>query len=73
MLVMGFSGAKAAFWRERYIQAFNLMEAELRKQALLKAEPWHRRHYACITAPREQRGCHDRAGSDDAACSGIYF
>ena len=38
LLVMGFTGAKAAFWRERYIQAFNLMEAELRKQAILKAE-----------------------------------
>jgi Rha family phage regulatory protein len=38
MLVMGFTGPKAAFWRERYIQAFNLMEAELRKQAILKAE-----------------------------------
>ena len=38
MLVMSFTGAKAAFWRERYIQAFNLMEAELRKQAILKAE-----------------------------------
>src|SRR5258705_8709191 len=25
MLVMGFTGTKAAFWRERYIQAFNLM------------------------------------------------
>ena len=38
MLVMGFAGAKAVFWKERYIQAFNLMEAELRKQAILKAE-----------------------------------
>ena len=38
MLVMGFTGAKAVFWKERYIQAFNLMEAELRKQAILKAE-----------------------------------
>lgn len=38
MLVMGFTGPKAAFWRERYIQAFNLMEAELRKQAIIKAE-----------------------------------
>lgn len=38
MLVMGFTGAKAIFWKERYIQAFNLMEAELRKQAIVRAE-----------------------------------
>src|SRR6476619_2637085 len=38
MLVMGFTGPKAAFWRERYIQAFNLMEAELRKKAIIHAE-----------------------------------
>ncbi|WP_426433700.1 Rha family transcriptional regulator [Bradyrhizobium genosp. P] len=38
MLVMGFSGTKAAFWRERYIQAFNFMEAELRKKAIIHAE-----------------------------------
>jgi Rha family phage regulatory protein len=38
MLVMSFTGAKAAYWRERYIEAFNLMESELRKQAIVKAE-----------------------------------
>jgi Rha family phage regulatory protein len=38
MLVMGFTGEKAAYWKERYIQAFNLMEAELRKLAIVKAE-----------------------------------
>ena len=29
-LVMGFTGAKAAHWKEKYIEAFNAMEAELR-------------------------------------------
>jgi Rha family phage regulatory protein len=38
MLVMSFTGAKAAFWRERYIQAFNLMEAELLKRHIIHAE-----------------------------------
>lgn len=38
MLVMGFTGAKAAYWRERYIQAFNLMEAELLKRHIVHAE-----------------------------------
>src|SRR5438552_19216410 len=31
MLVMSFTGPKDAFWRERYNQSFNLMEAELLK------------------------------------------
>lgn len=38
MLVMSFTGAKAAYWRERYIQAFNLMEAELLKKHIIHAE-----------------------------------
>jgi Rha family phage regulatory protein len=38
MLVMGFTGPKAAFWRERYIQAFNVMEAELLKRHIIHAE-----------------------------------
>lgn len=38
MLVMSFTGSKAAFWRERYIQAFNLMEAELLKRHIVHAE-----------------------------------
>lgn len=38
MLVMSFTGPKAAFWRERYIQAFNLMEAELLKKHIIHAE-----------------------------------
>ena len=38
LLVMGFTGARAVLWKERYIQAFNLMEAELYKQAIIKAE-----------------------------------
>ena len=31
-LVMGFTGLKAAEWKEKYIAAFNAMEAELRKR-----------------------------------------
>lgn len=31
-LVMGFTGQDAALWKERYIQAFNQMEAELRSR-----------------------------------------
>jgi Rha family phage regulatory protein len=38
MLVMGFTGSKAAYWRERYIQAFNMMEAELLKRHIIHAE-----------------------------------
>ncbi|UPK35160.1 Rha family transcriptional regulator [Bradyrhizobium sp. 186] len=38
LLVMSFTGAKAAYWRERYIQAFNLMEAELLKRHIIHAE-----------------------------------
>ncbi len=38
MLVMGFTGVKAAYWRERYIQAFNLMEADLLKKQIVHAE-----------------------------------
>lgn len=29
LLVMGFTGTKAMLWKERYIEAFNMMEAEL--------------------------------------------
>jgi Rha family phage regulatory protein len=32
-LVMGFTGAKAARWKERYIEAFNQMESQLRQKA----------------------------------------
>lgn len=32
-LAMGFTGAKAARWKESYLEAFNAMEAQLRKQA----------------------------------------
>lgn len=32
-LAMGFTGAKAAIFKERYINAFNVMESELRKRA----------------------------------------
>jgi Rha family phage regulatory protein len=32
-LVMGFTGAKAAAWKEAFINAFNAMEAELANQA----------------------------------------
>lgn len=33
LLAMGFTGAKALKWKLRYIEAFNAMEAELRRQA----------------------------------------
>jgi Rha family phage regulatory protein len=32
-LVMGFTGKDAAAWKEKYIAAFNAMEAELREPA----------------------------------------
>ena len=38
LLVMGFTGKEAMYWKERYIQAFNLMEAELLKRSLEHAE-----------------------------------
>lgn len=38
LLVMGFTGAKAMFWKERYIQAFNMMEAELLRRSIEHAE-----------------------------------
>lgn len=38
LLVMGFTGQKAMYWKERYIQAFNLMEAELLKRSVEHAE-----------------------------------
>ena len=34
LLVMGFTGAQALSWKLRYIQAFNAMEEQLRRQAL---------------------------------------
>lgn len=42
-LVMGFTGSKAAAWKEKYIRAFNLMEEKLKEQsrsglALVKAD-----------------------------------
>ena len=36
-LVMGFTGAEAAKWKERYIAAFNAMEARLREGARTEA------------------------------------
>lgn len=38
LLVMGFTGKEAMYWKERYIQAFNLMEAELLKRSVEHAE-----------------------------------
>lgn len=40
LLVMGYTGQKAMEWKVRYIQAFNAMEAELkrREEARLKAQ-----------------------------------
>jgi Rha family phage regulatory protein len=38
LLVMGFTGSQAMVWKERYIQAFNLMEAELARLSLERAE-----------------------------------
>lgn len=34
LLVMGFTGAQALSWKLRYIQAFNAIEEQLRRQAL---------------------------------------
>lgn len=36
LLAMGFTGKKALEWKVKYIEAFNLMEAELQKQAEAK-------------------------------------
>lgn len=38
LLVMGFTGKQAMLWKERYIQAFNLMEAELTRLKIEHAE-----------------------------------
>lgn len=38
LLVMGFTGAAAMYWKERYIQAFNMMEAELLRREIEHAE-----------------------------------
>jgi Rha family phage regulatory protein len=38
LLVMGFSGTKAMLWKERYIQAFNMLEAAALKQRIEHAE-----------------------------------
>ncbi|MER9687760.1 MULTISPECIES: Rha family transcriptional regulator [unclassified Mesorhizobium] len=38
LLVMGFTGPRAMRWKERYIQAFNMMEAELLRRSIERAE-----------------------------------
>lgn len=38
LLVMGFTGTKAMLWKERYIQAFNMLEAAALKQQIEYAE-----------------------------------
>lgn len=45
-LVMGFTGAKAAKWKEKYIAAFNAMDAALQKKASAPdlSNPAHLRH-----------------------------
>lgn len=40
LLCMGFTGAKAMAWKERYILAFNAMEAELQKKPANAALPY---------------------------------
>ena len=35
-LIMGFTGKEASKWKEKYIAAFNAMEAELKKRAAVK-------------------------------------
>lgn len=37
-LVMGFTGKKAAQWKERFIEAFNIMEAKLKENNLVDLE-----------------------------------
>lgn len=39
LLAMGFTGAAAMEWKVRFIEAFNLMEAEIRDRAAAKAAP----------------------------------
>ncbi len=38
-LCMGFTGQQAAVWKERYIEAFNQMEAALRAPVFVRPEP----------------------------------
>lgn len=38
LLVMGFSGTKAMLWKERYIQAFNMLEAAAMVESIERAE-----------------------------------
>lgn len=45
-LVMGFNGEKAAIWIERYIEAFNAMEDELRHRAA--PSPASRARHRCL-------------------------
>ncbi|MER8380948.1 Rha family transcriptional regulator [Mesorhizobium sp. M1399] len=50
LLVMAFTGPKAMFWKERYIQAFNMMEAELLRRSIEHAETRGRNKTIRVTA-----------------------
>ncbi len=52
-LCMGFTGAKAAIWKEAYIAAFNAMEAELLQQKIWIGGLTQALEHICPTPPTE--------------------
>ena len=64
ILAMGFTGAEAMKWKERYIQAFNQMEAELLQQRLLDASE-------AKDLKKQIEACHKRMLHTDKAAQKI--
>lgn len=66
-LCMGFTGQQAAVWKERYIEAFNQMEAALRgRSAPAKPEP------AAIQLAQEIGKLRDTVAMQSEAILGLY-
>ena len=53
-LAMGFTGKKAAAWKERFLEAFNAMEAALLRQQRQREAARLRQHQRQETNPKEQ-------------------
>lgn len=66
-LCMGFTGQQAAVWKERYIEAFNQMEAALRGRSVpAKAEP------AALQLAQEVGKLRDTVAMQSEAILGLY-
>ena len=72
-LCMGFTGAKAAIWKEAYIAAFNAMEAELLQQKIWIGGLTQALEQICPTPPREADTVRNQRGLNLLRAQAAYW